>query len=275
VNAEERMRAAGFLPVERLGEGASGEVWQAIDTSRDAQVAVKVLTALEPALRRRFVGEADLAARLRHPHLVRVERLVEDAAGLFQVLELVRGPSLRARLAGGRVLTPREAAQLLAEVGSALAEAHAYGVVHRDVKPGNVLVAASGFKLCDLGLARDPDRSTRLTGTGDWLGTADYFAPEQVDGREAGAATDVFALASTCHHALTGSPPFEADAPLELARRIAFDRAPSLRLRRPDLPQDARRLLEAMHEKEPADRPTAGDVARDAERLLRDGPWRG
>lgn len=263
--------AQGYRLHDLLGERPNSRVYRASDAQGET-VAVKLLGATEEALRARFAREGKLATRLRHPHLAQARELVSVPEGAFLVMELVAGGSLQARLEQGP-LTEQDSLTLLDQVGGALAYAHGEGVVHRDVKPSNVLIGdvRQGFLLCDLGLARDLDSSTSLTESGTWVGTCMYFSPEQVEGLPAEPPVDVFALGATAFHALTGTLPFPARSVLELARKIRFGQPLDPRRIRPELSRGTCELLTTLFEKDPSDRPTAAEVSERARSLLGGG----
>src|SRR5918999_4543920 len=187
------------------------------DERLDRQVAVKRLHADSPSdVEQRFVREAKLGASLNHPNLVSVFDTATDEEGVLIVMEYVEGEALARALRRGP-LPPERVAAMVRDVGAALDHAHGQGVVHRDVKPGNVLLRNDGVtKLVDLGIATAQDQ-TRITHSGMVLGTAAYMAPEQLEGGETGPATDVYALAVVAYEALTGERARSGRTPLELA----------------------------------------------------------
>ncbi len=260
-DAEAFVRSAGYQLDHLAGTGATGSVYQARGLSDGRVVAIKLLHERSETLRQRFLREARLTTSLRHPHLVEAYDAVTDEAGrALLVMEFVCAPSLRDRLDEGGVLTEAETVTLLAQIGSALAYAHQEGVVHRDVKPSNLLLSSAGVRLCNLGLARDLDATT-LTEEGAWVGTYDYFAPEQVLGQPVGPGADVFSLGATCYHALTGRVPFPAKDMVDRACRIAFDQPLAIQRLCPRVSRKTVSLLDAMLEKDPAHRPSAQEVA--------------
>jgi serine/threonine protein kinase len=247
-----------YLLTEVIGRGGMADVHRGTDRVLDREVAVKVLRdrAADPADRARFTGEARTLAALNHSGLVMILDAGIDAEQPYLVMELVEGPTL-ARLCAGTPIAPAEVARIGAQVATALAYAHGEGVVHRDVKPGNVLMGAAGrVKLADFGIARLIGDTMRHTKTGQAIGTAAYLAPEQVRGRDVTPAADVYSLGLVLLEALTGErayqgPPTEA----ALAR---LSSPPSI----PDwLPEDWRTLLAGATASEPADRPDAAEVA--------------
>jgi len=232
-----------YQPVRRLGTGAFGTVWLARDERLGRQVAIKVVPVerLGPARPGADRGwrEAIAAARLSHPAIVALYEAARDADAAYLVSEWVRGSPLSALLAEG-ALSDRDVAEIGLALAGALAHAHERGVVHRDVKPGNVLVpeeqrpGAPPAKLCDFGVAHvtggDP-----LTVTGDVVGTLAYMAPEQAEGRRVTPVADVYALALVLYEGWTGDNPVRAATPAATARRLG-EPLPPLALRRPDLP---------------------------------------
>ncbi len=261
------LAAAGLRLLELVGAGSHGRVYRAWSAAR-GEVAVKVLTDVDPATRQRFEREARLTLRLRHPALVAAHELSSSSGGdlSYLVMDLVRAPSLGAWLAQQRA-SEAAAALLLERVGAALAHAHAHQVVHRDVKPTNVLLPPEGPMLCDLGVARDLASHTRCTGAGTLVGTLAFVAPECLAGQEPTSKADVFSLAGTCYQALTGEAPFHAADPLESLTRIAQDRPADVRRARPELSRGLADLLDDMFEKDPAARCAADEVAARAAAL--------
>ncbi len=225
---------AGRYSLEReLGRGGMGAVWLARDELLGRAVALKRLGAnplgeASPALDR-SAREARLAARLNHPHVVAVFDLVAEGPDHWLVMEYVEGSTLAALIRARGRLAPDHAAALLAQVADALVAAHRSGIVHRDVKPSNILVAADGqAKLSDFGIARGEADAT-LTGTGLVTGSPAYLAPEIASGRAATEASDVWSLGATLFHALAGRPPYDVGENLLGALyRIVHDEPPRL-----------------------------------------------
>ena len=208
-----------------IAAGGMGEVWQATDTLLEREVAVKVLRrelAEDPVLRARFAAEARHAGALQHPHVASVLDYGEiTGAGPtplpFLVMELVDGQPLSALLAEGNPLDPRTAADLIAQAAEGIEAAHAIGIVHRDVKPGNLLVTADGqVKVTDFGVARAADTAS-LTMTGHLIGTPHYISPEQAEGASATPVSDVYSLGIVLYETLTGRKPFAGDTPVVTA----------------------------------------------------------
>ena len=259
--------------VERLAVGGSAEVWRAHDEQLDRAVAVK---RLHPHLlpdavsRQRLAAEARAAAGLSHPAIVGIYDIDTTGDWPALVMELVDGESLAARLARDGPLPEREAAAIAADVADGLYHAHKRGIVHRDVKPGNVLLDRSGrARLADFGIARSlAESAERLTQTGSVMGTLRYMAPEQLTGGEIGPRTDLYGLGAVLHEALTGEPPFPAGSPVGLveAQRAGAPTVPAVD---PALAAVVRACLAY----DPADRPIhAGAIADALRAWLAGGP---
>ena len=244
-----------------LGQGGHGDVHLGV-TGRGPNVAVKILNAeasRDTDTVTRFKREADTARRLEHPGIVRIVDVGSSRGRHYIIMELVRGGSLR-RLLDRKDAPPGKVLAVLAEVATALAFAHAQGVVHRDVKPENVLLTRAGrAKVADFGLARAIDQSS-LTTEGRILGTAIYMSPEQVRGRRATAASDVYAMGIVLYEALTGARPFNADSQLGYLYQHAEVEPPRPVVRK-GYPTALAALALACLAKDPADRPTMAEVA--------------
>ncbi len=207
---------------ERIATGGMGEVWRATDTVLGRQVAVKILKqeyAEDPTFRARFEAEARHAAGLHHPGIASVfdYGILREGNAPYLVMELVDGKPLSDLLAGGQPFDPEQARRLALQTAEALAVAHAAGVVHRDVKPANLIVTPDGhIKITDFGIARATD-SIAYTQTGQIVGTPQYLSPEQARGETATSASDVYALGVVLFECLSGRRPFEADTPIATA----------------------------------------------------------
>jgi serine/threonine protein kinase len=206
---------------ERLGLGGSAEVWRGVDERLARPVAIKLLhphLLPDQAARARFEREARAAAALAHPGIVAVFDVEASASRAAIIFELVDGETLADRLARDGALPPAEAARIGAELAEALAHAHERGIVHRDIKPGNVLLERDGrARLVDFGIARLLEReSAHLTTAGTVTGTLRYLAPEQLAGEEASPSTDLYALGAVLFEMLAGRPAFEAATPVAL-----------------------------------------------------------
>jgi eukaryotic-like serine/threonine-protein kinase len=262
-----------YRVIRHLGSGGMASVLLCKDERLDRQVAVKRLHADSPAdIERRFVREAKLGASLNHPNLVSVFDTAVDDEGVLIVMEYVPGEPLSRALRHGP-LGPRRVARMARELGSALDHAHVQGVVHRDVKPANVLLRNDGVtKLVDLGIATAAD-GTRITRSGTVLGTAAYMAPEQLEGREPGPAVDIYALAAVCFEALAGRRPREGKTPLQIAHSIASAPPPDLREHWPAASVAVAEVLQRGMARDPEARPeSAGQLGRELARALEEEP---
>jgi eukaryotic-like serine/threonine-protein kinase len=240
---------------EQLGAGGFGVVWRAHDERLERDVAVKVVPSAGIAEEdARVQREAVAAARLNHPGIVALYELGRDEHAAYLVSELVDGATL-AELGREGYVSDRDVARIGSALCDALEHAHARGVVHRDVKPGNVMVlaepaAGAGFaKLTDFGIARLASGDS-LTATGDVVGTLAYMAPEQAEGKGVGPTSDVYSLALTLYEAWTGSNPVRADSPAATARRVG-QALPQLRTARPDLPPALCEAIDAALDPDP------------------------
>ncbi|CAM5451125.1 Serine/threonine-protein kinase PknD [Streptomyces abikoensis] len=250
---------------ELLGRGGMGEVWQAQDEVLGRQVAVKLLLGDggDESAASRFRLEAQTAARLNHPQVVAVYDFGSWEGRFYLVMELVRGPSLAQELSARGPLAPRRVARIAAQSAAGLAAAHRQGVVHRDIKPGNLMLDADDtLKIGDFGIARFVDEtSAALTRVGQIVGTSTYLAPERALGKVAGPASDVYALGCVLYQLLAGQPPFWADSPTALLY-LHVDTPPvPPRQHRADLPPAFEAYLLRMLAKKPEDRPTAQEAA--------------
>ncbi|MBL4844746.1 MAG: protein kinase [Planctomycetes bacterium] len=249
---------SGYVLEERLGEGGSGEVYAGRELSSGLRVAIKILREdADDTTRARAAREARLASQLHHPGIARVLRLIEEGEQWVLIRELAEGESLEDRLAQGS-LPWREAFRLGAAVADALEAAHQHGVVHRDVKPANVVCSPTGPRLIDFDLALNlggtlQQALTRLTQTGQGLGTLCYLPPEQLrDAHHAGPRSDVYGLGLTLHHALTGSPPFGEVGPDEFLSAL-LETGPSP-LKVEALPSEAARVVTQAYALKPSER---------------------
>ena len=253
---------------ERIAVGGMGEVWRGRDTLLGRTVAIKCLKPEyvgHPEFSERFRAEARHAAGLSHPGIASVydygeQTTPEPAAWL--VMELVDGEPLSALLRREGALPPGRALDIVGQAALALEAAHSVGVVHRDIKPGNLLVRPDGVvKVTDFGIARAAD-AVPLTRTGTVLGTAYYLSPEQASGRPVTPASDVYSLGAVAYECLAGLRPFPGDNPLAVATAHVRETPPPLP---PEIPEPVRDLVFAALQKDPAQRPAhAGELGRTA-----------
>jgi hypothetical protein len=248
-----------YRPLRPLGTGGSGSVWLARDEQTGLDVALKIV-AREGKAAARAEREAAAAARLRHPACLRAYAFGRDARHVYIAYEFVPGRTFREALRAGE-LVDHDAIEACAQVCEALAHAHAAGILHRDVKPSNVLLADGGpvsARLLDFGLARMAEAET-LTAQGDVPGTLAYIAPERLAGDEATEAADVWAVGVMLWESLAGRHPFWQTSMLETARAIEAG-APSLAVLRPDLPKTLVEVVDRSLSLNPARRPSAREL---------------
>ena len=245
----------------RLGVGGMGEVWEATDSVLQRQVAVKLVRGPhrdDEAFRARFEREAQTAGRLVHPNLATVYDYGDSDEGLFLVMELLAGETLAERLRRGP-LPPSEAAMVVAEAADALATAHRDGIVHRDVKPSNLMLGDAGTKVMDFGIATGGGES--LTATGAVIGTAAYLAPERLRGEAAQPEADVYALGAVLFEAVSGRPAFAGENPAMVAAAHLHEPIPDLAEAAPGTPPAIVDACRAALARNPADRVSATDLA--------------
>lgn len=248
-----------------LGRGGMGEVYEAYDTVKDRVVAVKLLPvalAGDPRFQQRFRHESRVAARLAEPHVIPIHDWGEIDGVLYIDMRLVRGSDLRSVLRAKGPLSPARAVGIVEQVAAALDAAHAEGLVHRDVKPANILVTPSDFAyLADFGIARS-ERDPSVTATGQAIGSYSYIAPERFDTVPIGGTADVYSLACVLFECLTGTQPFPADGMSSLIRAHLSTPPPRPTVHRAGLPGALDEVISRGMNKEPADRyPTAGALA--------------
>ncbi len=271
------MRLGEYEVVRPIATGGMGAVFEVSHLGTRARYAAKIVKdARDERARERFKREAQLLARVdRHPGIVKIHSFGETPEGsLYMVLDLVRGESLEAKLAREERLPARAAAKIARSVASALGAAHALGVVHRDVKPSNILIESSGEpRLTDFGIAAARDLE-RLTRTGAFVGTAAYASPEQVSGKPVTSASDVFSLGAVLHEMLAGRPPIVSSNPLQLFAELASDEPiPDVRALRPEVPAPLAAVLVRALEKDAARRyPDAATLAAELAAFLEGRP---
>ena len=257
------VRLAGrFLLNKRLGSGATGTVFSALDTTVGQKVAIKLLRPdLGEEISRERLRREVRAARPGHPNVVTVFDLHEDGGRIFLSMELVSGCSLRDELSRREKLPWHEMVGIGRQVAAGLAHLHNKGLVHRDVKPGNILISSNGTaKVCDMGLARSVSQGSTVTETAMVVGTPAYMAPEQARAGNLTSASDVYALGLTLFRAMTGHVPFEGDTAVETLILRQKARPPGVRSSKTACPRWLDRLLQRMLEPAPGDRPPAEAV---------------
>jgi serine/threonine protein kinase len=252
-------RIAGYRIEEQIGSGGMAVVFRALDERLGRQVALKVLApalSADEAFRQRFIRESQLAAAVDDPHIIPVFEAGDADGVLFIAMRYVPGGDAGTLVRRLGPLPPVRAAAIVSAVASALDAAHAAGLVHRDVKPGNMLVDARPGRadhvyLADFGLTKGLLSSASLTGTGHFVGTLDYCAPEQIQGQQADARTDEYALACAAFTLLAGEPPFPRDGSTAVMYAQLWTPPPLLAARRPDLPPAVDEVLQRALAKAP------------------------
>src|SRR4029077_5938988 len=260
-----------------LGAGGMGEVYRAHDTRLERDVAVKVLLtnlSSDPSLRQRLEREAKAVSKLSHPHICTLHDIGHQDGVDFPVMELVEGGTLERRLAKGP-LPPEQAIRFAAQIADALAKAHKRGITHRDLKPSNIMLTKSGTKLMDFGLAKASDpaplaaaltemtaEQAKLTVEGTIIGTFQYMAPEQLEGKEADARTDIFALGEVIYEMATGKPAFAAKSRASLIAAILTSEPEPMTALHAMTPPALERVVKKCLAKDPDERwQSASDLA--------------
>jgi hypothetical protein len=254
---------AGYEIQERIGRGGMAVVYRALDLRLGRLVALKVLAphlGEDEAFRQRFMRESRAAAGVDHPHIVPVFEAGEAAGVLFIAMRYVAGGDVRSLIEAEGRLSPARTARIASQVASALDAAHAHGLVHRDVKPANILLGQASRSdsdhvyLSDFGLSKHSLNPTTLTSTGQFLGTLDYVAPEQIQGHPIDGRADQYGLACAVVEMLTGAPPFRRDDSMALMWAQLEAAPPRLTEHRPDLPPALDDVIAAAMSKAPAGR---------------------
>ena len=265
-------QVAGYQIVEQIGRGGMAVVYRAFDSRLDRSVALKILApelARDAPFRQRFLREMRAAAAVDHPHIVPVFDAGDADGNLYIAMRYVSGQDMRTLLDREHTLPAIRTAHVITQVASALDEAHSHGLVHRDVKPGNMLlgrVAGSGqpdhVYLSDFGLSKQSLSQVSITSTGQFLGTLDYMAPEQIEGGQVDGRADQYSLACTAYEMLAGEPPFRREQGLAVMWAQLSTPAPPLTTKRPELPPALDEVMARALAKAPADRyRTCGDFA--------------
>ncbi len=276
------MQAEWFGPYrleELIGRGGMGEVFRATDTARKRVVALKRLPAslaADPSYQRRFRSESEIAAQLRSAHVIPIHDYGEINGQLYIDMRLVNGEDVADRLDRRGPMSPHAAVDVVRQTASALDAAHAMNLIHRDVKPSNILLSPEDGRdghdfvyLVDFGIARAADRVGELTGTGGVMGTPDYMAPERFEGSPISHAVDVYALACVLHKLLTGGAPFRAESLAALMYAHLTATPPRASLMRPGIPAHLDWVIARGLAKDPRERfATAGELAAAAHAAL-------
>jgi serine/threonine-protein kinase len=250
-----------------LGRGGMGVIYRATEQRLGRPVALKLIAteqASDPDVRERFEREARLTASIDHPNVIPVYAAGEEDGHLYLVMRYVPGTDLQAVLKRDGRLAPARAADVVAQVADALDAAHAAGLVHRDVKPANVLIAGEHVYLSDFGITRVQAADTRITDSGNWIGTVDFMAPEHLRSEPTDARSDVYALGCVLYTALTGRPPFRRDTVPATITAHLHD-PPPRPSDTPGVPETFDVVIARALAKDPAQRyPSAGDLGRAA-----------
>lgn len=263
-----------YQVVRKLGRGGMGVVYEGVDVETGQRAALKVLSAAlseEQDFRNRFEAEIETLRRLKHPNIVRLFGFGQQEGLLFYAMELVDGPSLDTELRRGRKFLWPEVVQIGLQICRGLRHAHDRGVIHRDLKPGNLLWASDGtVKLADFGIAQLFGR-TRITAVGSVVGTLDYMAPEQAEGGLVDARADLYSLGAVLYALLSGRPPLRAKTLSEMLEKLHNTRPSPIRHYAPDAPATLEQLLDQLLEKAPERRISSAQIAgRRLEALLQE-----
>ncbi len=268
---EDRIYGRRYRATEKIGSGGMAEVFKAVDEVLGRTVAVKVMHpryAADPTFAARFRQEAQAAANLQSPYIVNIYDWGQDGDTYYIVMEYVRGTDLKSIIGQKGALDSKRVAEIGAQVCSALSVAHGYDVIHRDIKPHNIMVTPDGsIKVMDFGIARAGN--TTMTQTGSVLGTAHYVSPEQAQGRPLTDASDLYSLGIVLFEAGTGRLPFDADTPVAVALKQVNEAAPLPRDFNPDIDSGLESVIVTAMAKNPADRyDTADEMRRDLLRVV-------
>ncbi len=272
-------RLGPYIIGKKLGRGGMGTVYEGVHAETGEAAAVKLLAESlvhEPDFRHRFEAEIETLRKLNHPHIVRLFGFGEEGEHLFYTMELVSGSSLEKELGRGRVFAWREVLTIGIELAQALRHAHDRGVIHRDIKPGNLLLTADGqIKLSDFGIARLFGSHGQTT-AGSVLGTAEFMAPEQADGRAVSPRSDLYSLGAVLYVLLTGRPLYRGKSLPEILLKQRLEQPPPLGQLVPDVPAEMQQVVMQLLAKDPDERiPTAGALLRRLEAIERSLPAAG
>ena len=261
-----RLYSNRYQVTHLIARGGMAMVYRAQDVLLNRFVALKILypeLSADPLFVERFRREAQAAANLSHPNIVPVFDWGEDAGTYFIVMELIEGTSLADVLRGSRTLTASRSAQLVSQVAAALGYAHRSGVVHRDVKPGNILITSDGqVKVTDFGIAQAVASEDHLAEEGSVMGTATYFSPEQAEGAAVDGRSDVYSLGVVLYEMIAGRPPFIGDSPVAVSSQHVHSLVPSPSEFNPAIPRDLEAIVMEALTKSPAQRYQSADEFR-------------
>jgi serine/threonine protein kinase len=273
------MELGNYHLIEKLGEGGMGEVWKAEDRKLLRHVAIKILPtqlARDAEWKERFLREARTVAQLNHPNIATIYGIGEQGDTLFIAMELIQGDPLSGMIARGPML-PADAVRVAAHVADGLHEAHEKGIIHRDIKPDNILVSQRVVKILDFGIAKqiggtaDPG----LTQGGMVMGTPHYMSPEQALGRNVDARTDIFSLGTVLYEMLSGTKPFTGDAATQVLLQIVMHEPRDLSLAASGITPALVQIVRRCMSKQAADRyPTCAELRAALEGSLKEDPRR-
>ncbi|MFW6168948.1 MAG: protein kinase domain-containing protein [Planctomycetota bacterium] len=250
-------RLGPYIIESALGRGGMGSVYVGVDEHSGERVAVKVLSPAlgnDPSFRERFATEIETLKKLRHPHIVQLLGFGEQDGQLFYAMEMVEGCTLQQELQAGRRFQWREVARIGVQICLALKHAHDWGVIHRDLKPANLLYPLNEqVKLADFGIAKLYGMS-QLTVAGGVIGTVDYMAPEQAEGKAVTPRSDLYSLGCVLFALLAGHPPFASSTATEVLHKLRYEQTPSIRRNVPEVPAEFELIITQLLEKDPARR---------------------
>jgi len=249
---------SNYKIIEKLGRGGMATVYKAHELSLNRVVALKVLSSRlseDAEYIKRFQREAQAAAKLNHPNIVQIYAIGEEKGIHYFAMEYIKGKSLADICKEKNTLLPAEAIAIIKPVAEALGEAHKAGLVHRDVKPSNIMIDASGRpKVTDFGIAYVSEAKTKLTQEGSIIGTPEYLSPEQCEGKTVDARSDIFSLGVTLYEILSGKTPYQADTPVSTLMKIIKGNFLPLKEVNPNIPDPVVKVVEKMMETDPQKR---------------------
>ena len=238
--------AGRYQIIEELGKGGMGKVYRVLDKKLNEEVALKLIrpeVSSDKQTIERFNNELKLARKIAHRNVGKMYELMEDAGTHFITMEYVPGQDLRGLIRQMGRLTTGKAVSIAGQICEGLEEAHRLGVVHRDLKPGNILIDRDGnAKIMDFGIARSLS-GKGITGAGVMIGTPEYMSPEQVEGKEVDERSDIYSLGIVLYEMVTGRAPFEGDTPLSIAHKHKYESPVDPKKINPQVPEDVSRLI--------------------------------